>query len=142
MRLKGGNAKMIIDEETRMLRNKQVAKERVAAKRESWRIKRQSNKILKRLREEYIATGKTQEIEILACTYPRWDMTKVLQRLVDMKFITYTNRSDAYYVDFVMPEKTMPNTKEQPKARSENKAPKPNIEDFDPSKDNPWSDLG
>lgn len=132
---------MIIDEETRMLRNKQIAKERVAAKRESWRIKRQSNKILKRLREEYIATGKTQEIEILACTYPRWDMTKVLQRLVDMKFITYTNRSDAYYVDFVMPEAEKSNTTKPPKAEPVKKEPaKPKIDDFEPKIEDIWPD--
>ena len=131
---------MIIDEETRRLRNKQIAKERVAAKHESWRIKRHANKILRRLREEYVLTGKTQDIEILACSYPRMDMDKVLERLVDMKFITYTQRSDAYYVSFVVPEAEKPNTKKQPKAKPENKAQKPNIEDFEPPEQDIWAD--
>lgn len=131
---------MIIDEETRRLRNKQIAKERVAAKHESWRIKRHANKILRRLREEYVLTGKTQDIEILACSYPRMDMDKVLERLVDMKFITYTQRSDAYYVSFVVPEAEKPNTKKKPIAKPESKAQKPNIEDFEPPEQDIWAD--
>lgn len=136
---------MIIDEETRALRNKQIAKERSAAKRENWRVKRQSNKILKRLRNEYVETGKTQGIELLACSYPRWDLEKILRRLADMKFITFTNRSDAFYVDFVLPEPPKLNTESAPKPE-EPKTPKPkpqkpNIDDFEPKKPNIWEDL-
>lgn len=136
---------MIIDEETRTLRNKQIAKERAATKRENWHIKRRSNKILRRLRKEYVETGKTQGIELLACSYPRWDLDKILRRLTDMKFITYTNRSDAYYIDFVLPDPPKPNTTNEPKSEapkaSKPKPQKPNIDDFEPSKDNIWSDL-
>lgn len=136
---------MIIDEETRALRNKQIAKERSAAKRENWRVKRQSNKILKRLRNEYVETGKTQGIELLACSYPRWDLEKILRRLADMKFITFTNRSDAYYVDFVLPDSPKSNTTNEPKSEasrvSKPKSQKPNIDDFEPPKGNIWEDL-
>lgn len=136
---------MIIDEETRALRNKQIAKERSAAKRENWRVKRQSNKILRRLRNEYVETGKTQGIELLACSYPKWDLEKILQLLADMKFITFTNRSDAFYVDFVLPEQPKSNTASAPKTE-EPKTPKPkpqkpSIDDFDPPKPNIWEDL-
>ena len=135
---------MIIDEETRRLRNKQIAKDRIAAKRDSWRIKRHANKILSRLREEYISTGKTSDIEILACSYPRMDMDKVMERLVDMKFITYTQRGDAYIVDFVMPEAEKPNTTKPPKAepvkKESAKPPKPKIDDVEPKIEDIWPD--
>lgn len=124
---------MIIDEETRRLRNKQIAKDRIAAKRDSWRIKRHANKILNRLREEYISTGKTSDIEILACSYPRMDMDKVMERLVDMKFITYTQRGDAYIVDFVMPKAE--SVKKEPA-----KPPKPKIDDVEPKIEDIWPD--
>ena len=133
---------MIIDEETRRLRNKQIAKDRIAAKRDSWRTKRHANKILSRLREEYISTGKTSDIEILACSYPRMDMDKVMERLVDMKFITYTQRGDAYIVDFVMPEAEKPNTTKPPKAETVKKEPakppKPKIDDVEPKIEDIW----
>lgn len=133
---------MIIDDKTRARRNKQIAKDRANAKVENYWIKRQSDKILKRLRKEYVDTGKTQGIELLACSYPKWDLEKILQLLADMKFITFTNRSDAFYVDFVLPEAPKPNTANAPKQEEpKTPKPKPNIDDFEPKKPNIWEDL-
>lgn len=137
---------MIIDDKTRARRNKRIVKDREKIEHEnSSRImKKRCNKILKEIRDQYVESGQTQGIELLAFEYS-FDLEKVLRRLADMKFITFTNRSDAYYVDFVLPEPPKPNTANVPKAE-EPKTPKPkpqkpNIDDFDPPKPNIWEDL-
>ena len=127
---------MIIDEATRIRRNKQLREDLKKQSKELRKTKKQARKMLNILRDRYAETGNTTNIEILACDYYYMNLNNGFDYIVNMGFITYTQRGDAYYVTFVLPEAEKPNTTKPPKAEPVKKEPakpqKPNIDDFEP----------
>lgn len=136
---------MIIDEETRIRRNKQLRRDLKKQSKELRKTKKQANKMLDILRDRYAENGNTTNIEILACTYYYMNLNNVFDYIANMGFITYTQRGDAYIVDFVMPEaEKSTNTTKPPKAETVKKEPakppKPKIDDVEPKIEDIWPD--
>ncbi len=135
---------MIIDEATRIRRNKQLRRDLKRQAAELEQTKNHANGIIKFLRKKYYKTGQTTDIEILACDYPSMKLDNVMAYIANMGFITYTQRGDAYYVTFVLPEAEKPNTtklpKPEPVKKELAKQPKPKIDDFEPKNEDIWPD--
>lgn len=135
---------MIIDEATRIRRNKQLRRDLKRQAAELEQTKNHANGIIKFLRKKYYKTGQTTDIEILACDYPSMKLDNVMAYIANMGFITYTQRGDAYYVTFVLPEAEKPNTTKPPKAepvkKESAKPPKPKIDDVEPKIEDIWPD--
>lgn len=133
---------MIIDEATRIRRNKQLRRDLERQSKELRKTKKQANKMLDILRDRYAETGNTTNIEILACDYYYMNLNNVFDYIANMGFITYTQRGDAYYVTFVLPEAEKPNTTKLPKAEPVKKEPakKPKIDDVEPKIEDIWPD--
>lgn len=134
---------MIIDEATRIRRNKQLRKDLKKQAEELKKTKKQASKMLDILRDRYAETGNTTNIEILACDYYYMNLNNVFDYIANMGFITYTQRGDAYYVTFVLPEAEKPNTTKppaEPVKKEPAKPPKPKIDDFEPKLEDIWPD--
>lgn len=135
---------MIIDEATRIRRNKQLRKDLKKQAEELKKTKKQASKMLDILRDRYAETGNTTNIEILACDYYYMNLNNIFDYIANMGFITYTQRGDAYYVTFVLPDAEKPNTTKPPKAepvkKEPAKPPKPKIDDVEPKIEDIWPD--